>query len=255
MSEIRVVVVDDHDLFRVGLASLLADVDDISVVGQASSGALAVRLAGEAHPDVVLLARSVLDGGAPAAIRQIAAEHPGVRVIELGGRADEGDVGVVVRAGSEAESGIGTALDPGACGYLSKNTPLGEMVAAIRAAASGDAWLSPGAARALLARSRRTEPQEKSSDEFETDLSPRELDVLRLLASGLTTTAIAAELDITPVNVRRHISSIAHKSDPPSGWHRQRGSPGPEGLGGVREPRRPRPETGGGGARLQPPRS
>jgi DNA-binding NarL/FixJ family response regulator len=253
MSEIRVVVVDDHELFRVGLASLLAEADDIDVVGQASSGPLAVRSAGEVHPDVVLLALSVPDGGTSAATRQIVAQHPGVRVIVLAGREAEGGIGVIVPAGREVESGIGAALSAGACGYLSKDMPLEEIVAAMRAAASGHAWLSPGAARAVLRQRRPTEPQQKSSDEFESDFSPRELDVLRLLAGGLTTAAIAAELDISPVNVRRLISSIADKTDPPSGWPWHRGSPGPEGLGGVREPRRPRPETGGGSARLQPP--
>jgi DNA-binding NarL/FixJ family response regulator len=253
MSEIRVVVVADDEMRGECMASVLADFDDLDVVGQASNGALAVGLAGEVHPNVLMLALSVPDGRASAAIREIVAEHPGARIIVEGGRGDEGDIGVVVLAGREAESGIGAALGAGACGYLSCDTSFEDALAAIRAAASGHAWLSSGAARYVFRRLRPIWRAPRSADEFVTDFSPRELDVLGLLARDLAITAIAAELDISVVTVGRFISGIAHNISPPRRWRWHGGAPGQEGLGGVREPRRPQPEIGGGSVRLQPP--
>ena len=155
MSEIRVLVVDEYDLVRVGLASLLATLEDLDVVGQAASGALAVRLAGEVHPDVVLLGLSLQDAGASAWTRQLLAQHPGVRVIVLAER--------------RAENQIADALRAGACGYLHKeHMPLEEIVAAIRAAARGRTWQPPRAAQTPLEQ-----------------LTPRELEVLELVERGL----------------------------------------------------------------------
>ena len=231
MSEITVLVADGHDLFRVGLASMLAVAEDIDVVGQASSGGGAVRLAAELHPNVLLLALSMPDIDGPAATRQLVAQDSSVRVIVL--------------AVTEADSDIAAALTAGACGFLLRDTPLEDVVAAIHAAASADAWLSPGAARRALERLRRSSLQRTSSDGLETDLSSRELEVLQLLARGLDDREIAAELCISPRTAKNHVSSVLRKI----------GRPGrrPEGSSGVREPRRPMPETGGGSARLQPP--
>ena len=231
MSEITVLVADRHDSFRVGLASMLAVAEDIDVVGQASSGGGAVRLAAELHPNVVLLGLSMPDIDGAAATRQLVAQDSSVRVIVL--------------AVTEADSDIAAALTPGACGFLPRDTPLGDIVAAIRAVASADARRSPGAARAAFERLRHTSPQRTPSDVLETVLSPRELEVLRLLARGVENREIAAELFISPRTAKNHVSSILRKIGLPGR--------GPEGSSGVREPRRPMPETGGGSARLQLP--
>jgi NarL family two-component system response regulator LiaR len=194
---IRVLVVDDHDLFRVGLASMLADTENIELVGQASSGRRAVRLAAELKPDVVLLDLRLPDIDGPAATREILAHDPRARVVVLTVVAGESDIAAVVAAG--------------ACGYLLKDTAVEDVIAAIRAAASGNAWLSPRAARAVLERMQRTESQLESASGLHADLSTRELEVLQLLARGLDNNEIAAQLFISPRTAKNHVSSILGK--------------------------------------------
>jgi len=234
MSDIRVLVVDDHDLFRTGLSSLLAAEPDIEVVAQASGGHAGVRLAHELRPDVVLIDLRLPDLPAPAATREILSARPSTRVVVLTVPSGYEDVEEVVRAG--------------ACGFLDKETPIEGVVAAVRAAVQGVASFSARDAEVVLGQLRRTSRQRKSSDELEGDLSPRELDVLRLVARGLDVQQIAAELEISPRTAKNHVTSILQKI-----IRRWRGpGPGPEGSSGVREPRRPSPQTGGGSAQVQP---
>ena len=235
MSEIRVLVVDDHDLFRIGLSSLLAAEPGIEVAGQASGGRAGVRLAHELRPDVVLMDLQMPDLPGPEATREILSDRPSTRVVLL-----------TVPSGDED---VEEAVLAGACGFLAKDTPIEEVVTAVRAAAQGVAWLSPPAAEVVPGRMRRTSRQRKSSDKLETDLSSRQLQVLRLLARGLDNEAIAAKLDISPRTASNHVASILRKL----GLHRR--GPGGEsgGSSGVREPRRPLPQTGGGSAQVQPP--
>jgi NarL family two-component system response regulator LiaR len=192
----RVLVVDDHDLFRVGLASVLNQEPDIEVVAQASRGRMGIRLASELRPDVILLDLKLpdLDGGTVA--RAILRDHGQARVVMLTVIADELEISQAVAAG--------------ACGYLLKDSPIAEVLAAVRAAASGNAWLSPGAAKALLDWMRRAQPSEISGD-VEIDLSPREVEVLRHLARGNDNNEIAAKLAISPRTVKNHVSSILTK--------------------------------------------
>lgn len=234
MSEIRVLVVDGHDLFRTGLSSLLTAERDIEVVAQASSGRAGVRFAHELRPDVVLIDLRMPDLSGAEATREILSDHPSTRVI-LTVRSGEEDVEKAVRAG--------------AYGFVAKDAPIEEVRTAVRAAAHGVAWLSPGAAEVVFGRLRRTALQRKSSDKLEADLSPRELDVLRLIARGLDNEAIAAELHINLRTARNHVRSILRKLGLPDGGHGDE----PGGSSGVREPRRPLPQTGGGTAQVQPP--
>jgi DNA-binding NarL/FixJ family response regulator len=199
---IRVLMVDDHDLFRTGLSSLLAAQSDIEVVAQASGGRMAVRLADELRPDVVLMDIRMADLGGVAATREILDRHPSSRVLALTVVSDDADVEAVVRAG--------------ACGFLAKDTPVEGIVVAIRAAAQGVAWLSPRAAEVVLARLRRDDAEPDFGSVPIEELSPRELAVLRLIARGLENSQIAAELGISPRTAKNHISNILAKLGLPS---------------------------------------
>lgn len=195
--QVRVLVVDDHDLFRVGLAQALSAYADMNVVAQASTGKLAVRLAAEIRPDVILLDLRLPDLDGPAAARQIVENNPAARIVIFSAMGSEPDIVDAVAAG--------------ACGYLLKDAPLEDVAAAIRAAAAGTAWLTPRAAEALMARV-RDEPARGSDPEPRVDLlSPREVEVLGLVALGLDNNEIAAELSVSPRTAKNHVSSILSK--------------------------------------------
>jgi two-component system NarL family response regulator len=199
---IRVLVVDDHDLYRTGLASLLASVDDIEVIGQASGGRAGVRLAGELHPDVVLMDLRMPDLDGPSATRELLMTHPSARVVALTVASDEDHVTA--------------ALQAGACGYLVKEAPIEDVVVAIRAAAGGAAWLSPSAAEAVLGRMREPASDGEAERLAIDHLSPRELDVLRLIARGLENSEIADALKISPRTAKNHVSNILTKLGVPN---------------------------------------
>jgi DNA-binding NarL/FixJ family response regulator len=199
---VGVLVVDDYDLFRTGLASLLSAEPDLNVVGQASNGRAGVRLARELEPDVVLMDLRMPDITGHEATRAIIAERPNARVVVLTVLSDDHDVEAAVQAG--------------ACGYLAKDTPVDEVIAAVRAAAAGAAWLSPRAAEVVLGRVREAEPTLGSEDDAFAELSPRELEVLQLIARGSENSEIANELSISPRTVKNHVSSILAKLGLPS---------------------------------------
>jgi len=194
---IRVLVVDDHDLFRTGLAALLASQPDIEVVAQASGGRTGVRLADELRPDVVLMDLRMPDLGGPDATRQILALHPGTRVLVLTVASDTADV----------ES----ALEAGATGFMAKDTPIDSVVVAVRAAAQGVAWLSPRAAELVLGRVRQRSVEHEQEPGSLDQLSARELDVLRLIARGMENAEIAEALNISPRTAKNHVSNILAK--------------------------------------------
>lgn len=190
-------MVDDHGLFRTGLASLLSAQPDMEVVAQASGGGEAVRRAREHRPDVILMDLSMPDLGGVDATRQVTEHDPAVRVVILTVATDESSIAGAVRAG--------------ACGYLVKDSPMDEIVAAVRAAARGQAWLSSRAAEALLDRVRR-ESEEPSAEPADlATLTAREVDVLRLVAQGCENAEIAATLHISPMTAKKHVSSILSK--------------------------------------------
>src|SRR4029077_12729855 len=181
---IRVVVVDDHDLFRVGLVSMLSAHPDIAVVGQASRGEMGVRLVEELAPHVVLMDQRMPDVDGPEATRVILARRPTTRVLALTVLSGDGDVAAAMQAG--------------ACGFLAKDGPIDDVAVAVRAAARGVSWLSPRAAELVLRRVRRSGVEPGSNHRPLEPLSPRELEVLRLLARGMENTAIATTLEISP---------------------------------------------------------
>jgi DNA-binding NarL/FixJ family response regulator len=194
---IRVVVVDDHDLFRAGLSTMLAAQPDISVVAQASGGQMGVRLAHELRPDVVLMDLRMPDLEGHEATRAILERRPSTRVVVLTVLSDDADVA-------------------GACGFLAKAAPLDDVVVAVRAAASGAAWLSARAAEYVLGRLRQAEIEPGSNHAPLASLSARELEVLRLIARGMENAEIAESLKISPRTAKNHVSSILRKLGVPS---------------------------------------
>jgi DNA-binding NarL/FixJ family response regulator len=194
---IRVLVVDDHDLFRTGLASLLGAQSDIEVVAQASGGRMGVQLASELGPDVVLMDLRMPDLEGPDATRAILERRPLTRVLALTVLSNDDD--------------IADAMHAGASGFLSKDTPIDAVVGAVRAAAGGSAWLSPRAAEVVLGALRRADAGREPEPGHLDHLSPRELDVLRLIARGLENAEIADVLGISPRTVKNHVSSILSK--------------------------------------------
>jgi DNA-binding NarL/FixJ family response regulator len=183
---IRVVVVDDHAIVRSGLEMLLATAEDIDVAGTAADGAEAVEVAARERPDVILMDLSMPDVDGIEATRRIVAADPDARVVVLTSFSDN--------------RRILEALDAGAIGYLLKHAGPDEVLGAIRAAAAGGSPLDPKAARALLEAQRGRRPAET--------LSPREREVLRLVARGLANKAVARRLEISERTVKAHLTNI-----------------------------------------------
>lgn len=185
---IRVCLVDDHPTFRAGLRALL-EASEIEVAGEASNGADAVDCARETEPDVVLMDLSMPGVDGVEATRRITRELPGIPVVVLTSFSDR--------------ARIVDALDSGAVGYLLKDADPDELIRGIQAAAAGQSPLDPRAAREILAS------RQGSADG--AALSPREAEVLRLVASGYANKAIALRLGISEKTVKNHLSAVFQK--------------------------------------------
>jgi DNA-binding NarL/FixJ family response regulator len=187
---IRVLLADDHQLVRSGLAALLAGSEDIEVVGTAANGAEAVEMARSFTPDVVLmdLVMPVMDG--VEATRRLVADVPSAQVVVLTSFSDQ--------------ERILAALDAGAIGYLLKDVDPAELVRGVRAAARGESPLHPKAARSLLSSRSESRPAERTN----VELTPREAQVLSLLRQGLANKQIARALGISQATVKAHLTSV-----------------------------------------------
>jgi DNA-binding NarL/FixJ family response regulator len=183
-AQVRVLVVDDHAVVREGLLSLLETMPGIECVGSAIDGLDAVAQVARLQPDVVLmdLAMPRLDG--IEATRRIRASHPDVRVLALTSHADDGR--------------IRAAMEAGARGYLLKHVGPDQLIEAVHAVHAGDVPLDPRAGRILLESRRGGEPQ----------LTPRETEVLRLVARGRANKQIARELGIAERTVKAHLTRL-----------------------------------------------
>jgi DNA-binding NarL/FixJ family response regulator len=188
----RVIVVDDHRLFRAGVRSELGDAVD--VLAEAGSVAEAVPLIRELDPDVVLLDVHLPDGGGQAVIAQVALERPGVRFLALSVSDAAEDVIAVIRAGAR--------------GYVTKTISGAELTDAIRRVADGDAVFSPRLAGFVLDAFRSGAPP--VDPELDT-LTPREREVLQLIARGYRYKEIAARLHLSVKTVETHVSSVLRK--------------------------------------------
>jgi DNA-binding NarL/FixJ family response regulator len=194
-AELRVVLADDHDMFRTTLRHLLEENGPVRIVGESATGESAVELTADHAPDVVVMDLSMPGGGGVEAIRAIRRQSPLTQVVVLTISADEADVL--------------DAIVAGACGYLLKSASIEDLIAGIRAAANGTALISPEIAARLLEVVRSQ--AQPSTDESDPPLSAREIEVLRLVAAGKDNAEIAQDLFISPKTVKNHISNILMK--------------------------------------------
>lgn len=192
--EIRLLIVDDHAIVRRGMTALLNKIDGITVVGEASDGAEAVTQAAALNPDVILMDLMMPNVDGIEAIRQISTRHSAIAILALTSFASDDKVFPAIKAG--------------ALGYMLKNADLEELVAAIRQVYRGEPSLHPNIARKVLRELRQ--PQEERGPAPEP-LTARELDVLQLIAKGLSNQEIADQFSVSVLTVRTHVSHILGK--------------------------------------------
>ena len=191
---VRVVVVDDNDLLRAGLVTVLTSDPEVEVVGEAVDGPAAVRICREARPDVVLMDVEMPGGDGLAATEALLDQAPDVRVLIL--------------TMFDLDDYVADALRAGAAGFLLKTTPPRELVAAVKACAAGETTLGPSVIARLVDTyvSRPREPVAELSD-----LTERELDVLRAMSRGLSNSEIGHELYLAETTVKTHVARILAK--------------------------------------------
>jgi DNA-binding NarL/FixJ family response regulator len=191
---IRVLIADDHPLFRKGLRGLLESVTGIEVVGEATEGEEAIALAERLQPDVILMDINMPGVNGIEATRRILHVSP--------------SVGVLVLTMYEDDDSVFAAMRAGARGYLLKGVDQGEVLRAINAVSSGEAIFSPSIARRLI---HYFSTLEKTVAPVFPELTEREREVLTLIAQGHTNAAIAEKLVLSPKTVRNHVSTIFSK--------------------------------------------
>ncbi|MDX2544982.1 response regulator [Streptomyces sp. WI04-05B] len=179
---VHILIVDDHPVVRFGLRGMLEAYDDLRVVGEAGSGDEAIVLASTTRPDVVLMDLRMPGTDGATATARIRQEHPGIRVLVL--TTYEGDADIL------------PAIEAGATGYLLKDTPIGTLTDAIRAAARGETVLAPPVAARLVTRLQAPAGEQ---------LTPREVQVLGLVARGLSNSEIGRQLYIGEATVKTHL--------------------------------------------------
>ena len=195
IAKTQILLVDDHDIVRLGLITLLNDQPDMEVIGEASTAAEAVRAAVKLQPDVVLMDIRLPGEGGIEAAAQITRSVPNSKVVMLTSFADDE---LVVRA-----------IRAGAVGYVLKQVGNEELLRAIRAAARGEALLDPSTTARLLSRVR--EAERKAEEDAFRDLSDREMDVLVHLAKGKTNAEIGARLHLSEKTVGNYVSNMFDK--------------------------------------------
>jgi DNA-binding NarL/FixJ family response regulator len=192
---IRVLIADDHPVFRFGLRTLLKADPTMEVVGEATNGEDVIKLADQLAPDVVLMDLTMPGMNGIEAARRILLKHPEMHILVLTMFEDDDSVFAAMRAGAR--------------GYLLKGAEGGETLQAIRVASLGEAIFSPAIAKRLMRYFGASRPPTPSQPFPE--LTEREREVLSLIAQGYTNQAIAEQLVISPKTVRNHISSIFSK--------------------------------------------
>jgi DNA-binding NarL/FixJ family response regulator len=191
---IRVLLVDDHSVVRMGLRSFFDMLDDIEVVGEASDGSEGVAMARRLKPDVVLMDLLMPNMDGVTATGRIKSELPETEIVTMTSFIEE--------------EKVTSALEAGASGYVLKDAEADEVAAAIRAAHAGEVHLDPAVARLLAQRMRQ---RKDPADELVEPLTERERDVLRLLGQGRSNKEIGAELFITERTARTYVSNILGK--------------------------------------------
>jgi two-component system, NarL family, response regulator DevR len=192
---IRILIVDDHAVVRIGLKTVLSNANGFRVVGEAGTVAESITLAVQARPDVVLMDVRLPDGSGVEACRRIKADNPDMRVVMLTSYQDE-------------EAIVGSVM-AGASGYLLKQADAERLIQAIRDAAAGESSLDPRAAGTLLTQFR--ELSAKQAEAELAGLTDRERRMLALIAEGYTNRAIGEVLHLSEKTVRNHVSQLLRK--------------------------------------------
>jgi DNA-binding NarL/FixJ family response regulator len=196
-ASVRVLLVDDDDLMRAGLRAVLSSDDTIEVVGEASTGRLAVHSVRARNPDVVLMDVRMPDLDGIAATREVLAVSPEVKVVIL--------------TTFEQDDYIFGAINAGASGFLLKRTRPEELIAAVHTVAGGDSLLSPSVTRTVIDRMAKQLARPIQPDRRLEELTPREREVLALIARGRSNTEIAHALVIEESTVKTHVKRILMK--------------------------------------------
>ncbi|MDQ8701229.1 response regulator transcription factor [Streptomyces sp. LHD-70] len=201
---IRVLIVDDQAMVRAGFAALLAAQSDIDVVGEASDGRQGVEVSRSAHPDVVLMDVRMPEMDGLAAARALLEPPPGVVHRPK----------VLMLTTFDVDDYVYEALRAGASGFLLKDAPPADLIAAVRVVASGDALLAPSVTRRLIADFARQKPSRAKDPSLRLNgLTPRETEVLELIARGLSNQEIAERLVLAEQTVKTHIGRVLAKLD------------------------------------------
>jgi DNA-binding NarL/FixJ family response regulator len=193
---IRVLIADDQSLVRAGFRLVLENHPDIEVVGEASNGREAIHGIGRLQPDVVLMDIRMPELDGIAATREVTARHP---------------ARVLVLTTYDLDEYVYDALQAGASGFLLKDTPPEQLVEGIRAVAAGEALLAPTVTRRLIEEFARVGAVQRTRPSALDELTPRELEVLRLLARGMSNAEIAASLVVGDTTVKTHVTHVLGK--------------------------------------------
>ena len=194
--DVRVLLVDDHDLFRTGLRNLLEG-QGMHIVGEAAGGSEALQIVREMAPDVVVMDLNMPGMHGVEATRHMSRDAPLTRVIVL--------------TVSDQEQDVMDAILAGACGYLLKDASIQDLIQGIESAAVGESLISPHIAGKVLQHVRANTASPDAAATIRAELSEREVQVLKLIANGKDNAMIAGELHISPKTVKNHISNILMK--------------------------------------------
>lgn len=192
-------IVDDHPILVEGLRALLGDHPDLDITGTAGTVAQAVEAVDTRPPDVVLMDYRLPDGSGPVATAAIRARHPGVAVLFL--------------SGDDSNAALLAAVEAGAAGFLVKSEAMGQLADAVRSAATGEMVLPRNVLARLIRHHRQRSLDERSRQRLPETMTPRELEVMRLMADGLDNQQVAERLLIDDRTVRGHVRSILDKLD------------------------------------------
>lgn len=197
MEEIKVLIVDDHTLFRKGIRKLLESIEGVAIIGEAGDGLEAIKKVASLKPDVVLMDISMREMNGLEATREIRRTYP--------------DTSVILLTMHDNEEHLKQSLEFGASGYLLKDASAQELYLAIEAANRGETYLSPSVSRKMINQFLQVRQQPEQGEHPLSVLSRRELEILKLLAESKSNKVIADELCISIKTVEKHRTNIMQK--------------------------------------------